>query len=116
MKKFIYLIVGALMITLLAEAWLAAQTSFATITGMLKDPSAAIVPGAAITATNEKTGVSRTTTTDPDGNYVVPSLLPSVYTITVELKGFKRAVRSGITLDVNQTLRVDITLEVCEVT
>ncbi|MEW5980007.1 MAG: carboxypeptidase regulatory-like domain-containing protein [Acidobacteriota bacterium] len=93
-----------------------AQTSFGKITGILRDTSGAVLPDANVTATNEKTGITRQVRTDSGGNYLIPSLPPSTYTVEAELKGFKKAVSSKIVLEVNQTLRVDLTLEVGEIT
>ncbi len=114
MKKVSSKIALALVLILLAAALLVAQTSFGTITGVLKDPSGATVPGATITVTNDNTGLSRKVNTGANGNYFVPSLLPGPYTITAELEGFKKAVSAANKLNVNQTCRVDMTLEIGE--
>src|SRR6266508_2187180 len=92
------------------------QTTFGTITGTVKDASGAVLPGASVVVTNQNTGATRQVTTDDTGRYLVPSVLPGVYTITSELTGFKKALVSGVTLEVNQTLRADLTLQVGEVT
>ncbi len=109
---------GILVATFLA-AWLCsspafAQTSFGTITGVVRDSTGAVLPDATITVTNENTGLTRQVTTDGSGNYLVSSLQPSVYTLSAELGGFKKGVASKVNLEVNQTLRVDMTLEVGE--
>src|SRR5437867_9673017 len=83
------------------------QTTFGTITGNVKDASGAVLPGASVVVTNQNTGAKRQVTTDDTGRYLVPSVLPGVYTIASELTGFKKGVVSGVTLEVNQTLRVD---------
>ncbi len=115
MKKASCLIAVALVVALLTAVPMPAQTSFGSITGLIRDSSGAVMPGVAITVTNDKTGTSRTATSDANGNYNVPSLLPAVYSVSAELKGFKKAVTTGATLEVNQTLRVDLTMEVGEV-
>ena len=56
-----------------------------------------------ITVTNEQTGLSRQATTDANGAYTVPSLPPAVYTVTAELKGFKKGVACKVNLEVQQT-------------
>ena len=93
-----------------------AQTTFGTITGTVKDTSGAVLPDAKIVVTNEGTNQSREVSTDKSGSYVVPSVLPGIYTISAELSGFKKAVQTGITLQVNQTMRSDFTLQVGEIT
>jgi hypothetical protein len=99
---------------LTSSAW-AAQTT-GTILGTVKDQNGAILPGAAMTATNELTNLTRTVTADAAGNYTLPLLPVGKYTMTAELSGFKRYVRTGIVLEVNQSARVDITLLVGAVT
>jgi hypothetical protein len=93
-----------------------AQTTFGTFTGTVTDSSGAVLPDAKVVVTNEGTNQSREVTTDKTGGYVVPSVLPGVYTISVELSGFKKALQSGITLQVNQTLRSDFIMQVGEIT
>src|SRR5262245_47160373 len=115
MKKGIAL-AAALMLLCFSSIRLVAQTTFGTITGVVRDSSGAVLPDATVSITNDKTGFSRQVTTDATGNYLVPSLLPATYTVTTELKGFKKAVNAGVNLLVNQTVRHDVTLEVGEVT
>src|SRR5438067_5318785 len=88
-----------------------AQT-FGQITGEVKDPSGAIVPGASVTATNSATNALRSTVTNESGIYSFPALVPGIYSLKVELPGFQPVVRSNIELQVQQTARVDFTLSV----
>jgi hypothetical protein len=89
-----------------------AQQETATITGEVKDASGAVVPRATITVTNVETNISLKSETNDQGIYIVPSLKPGLYSVTVEKAGFKKAIRSGITLQVNQFARIDLNLEV----
>jgi hypothetical protein len=89
----------------------AAQEITATITGIVKDQSGAIVPGATVTVRNVGTNVSNMMMTDQSGVYVFPLLPPGDYEVTVELTGFRKFVRSGLELHVNDRLRVDATLQ-----
>ena len=114
MKRIVALS-AALMLLFFAPSSGVAQTSFGTITGIIRDSSGAVLPDANITVTNEQTGLSRQATTDANGAYTVPSLPPAVYTVTAELKGFKKGVAANVNLEVQQTLRRDITLEVGEI-
>jgi hypothetical protein len=93
-----------------------AQQETATITGEVKDASGAVVPKASIIITNTETGVSLKSETNDSGVYTVPSLKPGLYSVTVEKAGFKKFVRSGITLQVNQFARIDVSLEVGDLT
>ena len=87
------------------------QAVNATLLGTVADSSGAAVASAKVTITEMKTGVSRTTTTNEDGNYQFPDLPPGQYEVSVEKEGFKRAVRSSIDVLVNSDVRVNIILQ-----
>src|SRR5262249_6366902 len=93
-----------------------AQVNTASIRGMIRDANGAAIAGVAITATNEATGVSLVTATNSEGIYAFPILNVGIYTVTAEHAGFKKAAHKGIELQVNQTVRVDLKLEVGQVT
>ncbi len=82
-----------------------------SIAGRVTDPAGASVAGAQARATQEGTGFSRTATTDTEGLYVIPSLQPATYTLTVEAKGFSTSKESAITLLADQTLTVNVGLK-----
>src|SRR5262245_5833870 len=82
------------------------------IAGIVKDPSGAVVPGAAVTVKNENTGATRQSVTDSSGFYSIVSLLPGTYTVTISQPGFKRMEVTGQVLQVASPGRVDVTLEV----
>jgi hypothetical protein len=98
-------------LAILLAASLTAQTT-AEITGRVVDPSKAAVPGATVTALNIDKQTERTTTSNDQGFYTFNSLDTGAYQITVQLAGFKALTRTGIKLDVNQSLRLDFALEV----
>ena len=81
-----------------------------TITGEVRDSTGAIVPGVSVTVTNNATNATRTTSTNAVGLFDFPALPPGVYTVKSELDGFKTATRA-IELQVQQTARVDFTME-----
>jgi hypothetical protein len=87
----------------------------ASLTGHVGDPAGAVIPGANVRVRNQQTGQENTATTTEDGNYTVPSLLPGVYTVTVEAAGFKSAVTENLELHVNDKATLDVTLEVGQV-
>ena len=89
-----------------------AQTSTATILGVVKDTSGALVPGVSITVKHTESGLTRTVVSGERGGYNVPLLPVGAYEITTTMPGFKQAVRSGINLVVGQEAVVDLTLEV----
>jgi hypothetical protein len=86
--------------------------SFGQVTGLVTDPSGSIILGATITITNSQTNVARTTTTNSDGDYTFPALLPGVYSVEAEKTGFEKAVREGVDLQVEQIARIDFHLQI----
>ncbi len=106
--------VGALLLVL--TVFLSCSTAFSQgsagcILGAVTDQSGGAVVGATVTILDTARGTTRTLTTDQSGEYNAPNLLPSTYTVTAALQGFKTAERSGVILEVNQELRVDLTLQ-----
>jgi hypothetical protein len=95
---------------------LQAQTFQAQVTGTVRDSSGAVITGAKVTAKNLGTGVILTATSNETGNYTLTNLRPADYRITCEVKGFKRFEQSPVTLEVNQVLEVEITLQPGSVT
>jgi len=85
-----------------------------TITGEVRDPSGASVPNAAVTAANTATNAVRNTVSTDQGLYSFPGLVPGVYEVKVEVTGFRPSARR-LTLEVQQTARVDFKLEVGQV-
>lgn len=90
----------------------AAQTITATVTGVVRDQSGGVLPGASITVTSEDTGLVKTTVTSQEGRYTVPFLNPGTYTVRATLDGFAPATRAGVRLEVAQTAALDLTLGV----
>ena len=89
-----------------------AQLPTATVLGVLKDATGAVVPGAALTARNTDTGQTRNTISAEDGSYRFPALPVGRYEIRAEHPGFRSEVRGGLTLSVSQEAVVNFTLEV----
>ncbi len=113
-RLLLYLIgVGVL---LFCSLQVSAQGVFGTISGTILDSSRAVVPGATVTVTNVNTGTARTVITNEAGIYNATSLIPGVYKVEAEMPGFKKAIVSDISLDVNANSKVDIVLEVGEAT
>jgi len=82
----------------------------AAITGTVTDPSDAVVPGATVIVTQEGTGVTRSAVANASGQFSVPSLLPSDYTVSVEAAGFKKSVQR-FTLLADQIRELNVQLE-----
>src|SRR5262245_26338879 len=83
----------------------------ATLTGRVLDASGAPIANAKVRVTNAATAETRDSTTDSQGNYLVPLLNPAVYSVRAEAPGFKTAVKQGLELRVNQTATLDLQLE-----
>jgi hypothetical protein len=93
-----------------------AQAVTGTLLGNVTDASGAAVPGATVTATEMETNIARTTVTNETGNYIFSSLKNGRYNVEAELQGFRKIVRQNVKVDVNTTMRVDLTLEMGAVT
>lgn len=87
-----------------------------TISGIVRDPSGAVLPGVRIVATNRATGVTATVTTDAVGFYSLQALPVGNYDVQFSRQGFKTNVQSGLELKINDVLRIDVTLAVGDVT
>ncbi len=88
----------------------------ASISGTVTDPSGAVIAGATIVATNLDTAVAATRTTNAQGFYSFQELPLGKYSIEVKQPGFKSYVQTGIVLDVNAALVIDVTLQVGQAT
>ena len=112
-------------ITCIRRAWIAlavllalmalpafAQTDTGAIVGMVQDNTNARVPGATVDVTDTATGVTRTYTTNGEGEYEALQLIPGVYSVTVKHGGFATAVRKNITVNVQGRVQVDFELSV----
>ena len=106
----VVLILGATSFVTQVSNWHAQEVA-ATVVGMVKDASGAIMPKVKVTVTNVSTNVAHTTTSNDSGSYLVGALNPGEYRITAEAQGFKTEVINGIVLQVNQTARIDITMQ-----
>ncbi|MBI4907682.1 MAG: TonB-dependent receptor [Acidobacteria bacterium] len=80
------------------------------LSGLIRDPTDAAVPHASITVVSEDTGFRRSAESNGDGAYVVASLQPGLYKITVRKEGFRTVIQLGVKLDVAQPSRVDFIL------
>src|SRR5437867_13000273 len=91
-----------------------AQTQ-AGISGVIRDASSAVIPGVTVTVTNPATNFSRSVVSNEAGVYNFPVLQPGRYNIKVELPGFRTITQNDVELQVQQSARLDFTLQVGEV-
>src|SRR5258708_23986631 len=88
-----------------------AQSATATLRGTVVDQNGAVVPGANITVSNAATGLSRKTTTNDQGDFTVPLLQPSTYTVAAERDGFAPVRVSNVVLNVGDQKALTIQLK-----
>jgi hypothetical protein len=92
-----------------------AQSATGTLEGRITDATGAVVPQAKVTVKNARTNVQQELISNDAGVFVQPYLLPGEYSVQVEAKGFQRYSETGIRLNVQQTLRLEIQLQVGDV-
>lgn len=89
-----------------------AQDPRGSIAGTVSDSTGAIIPDAAVEVTNKAMGTRLSVKTNSAGLYTAPYLIPGIYQVTAELQGFKKYVRDGLEVRVNDRLQVDIRMEI----
>ncbi len=105
---------GALGIVCLLS-FIAQDASAAEILGLIWDATGSVLPEARITIANVETGVLRRTVSNGSGYYSIPALQPGVYSLTAQRDGFMVTTNGAVKLEVNQRLRMDVTLSVAQV-
>src|SRR5438552_9574955 len=111
MNRKLFLVFAGVALCAAALPLLAQEVS-AGITGRVTDPSGSAIVGASVTAKDLDRGTEWPTVTNQDGIYAFPRIPIGTYSLKVEAKGFKTAVQSGVTLEVNQRARIDIGMQV----
>jgi hypothetical protein len=101
----------SLILVTLTPAAIAAQTTFATITGTVTDSSGAVIRGAAVTATNVETSVATKTTTNDDGVYTVGQLREGPYLLSITAPGFREFIATDVVLVTRDLRRIDGVLQ-----
>src|SRR6266700_408216 len=104
------------LVWLLAAASSFGQTFYGSIVGSVTDASGAAVPQANVTVTNLATSDRRVAPSDNSGNYQFVNLVPGQYKLEIEKAGFRRSVREPITVEVQSAVRVDVGIQVGDVT
>jgi hypothetical protein len=97
-----------ILVAILACASMAfAQSTSASLTGTVDDPSKALIGGASITAINTQTGVTASSKTNNSGQYVLPGLDPGTYRVEVDKQGFKGIIEAGLVLHVQDVVQMN---------
>ncbi len=117
MKPFLPRFFSAMLLLALAATAVFGQSSSATssLSGVVLDPSGAVIPGADVNARNDAMGEEFKAVTADNGTFFIPSLPPGVYTVSVMLTGFKQAVVKDVNLYTGVTRTVRVTLEMGEI-
>jgi Carboxypeptidase regulatory-like domain/TonB dependent receptor/TonB-dependent Receptor Plug Domain len=99
-------------VLLLVAAAASAQQGTGELRGRVADAQNAVLPGVAVVAKNEATGMFRESVTGGDGSFFMSALTPGSYEVTAQLSGFKTYQRRGVRVEVGKTLAVDLELEI----
>jgi hypothetical protein len=103
------LLLGVVMQAVAATAL--AQVTTGSILGTVTDASGQVIPGATVVVSDLSKGTATSVQTDESGAFLVPFLVPGTYEVSIELQGFKKYVRQGVIVQVNDRARVDASLE-----
>jgi len=106
-------VISPIVLTLLVTTAAWAQVG-GSISGAVKDPSGAVIPGVAVTATNTTLGTVFNTITDGQGLYSFPKLPVARYEVTMQIDGFKPQKRTGLQVDADSAIQINVTLELGE--
>ena len=109
-RSILIAVIAAMTVTVLVGA-AAAQVAGATLSGTVADASGAVIPNATILIKNTATGVVRQVTTNANGFYIAPNLLPGSYSVSTEAKGFAQVVHREVTLRVGAEQELDLQLK-----
>ena len=109
------LLLAALSLALLLNTAFA-QSNFGSLRGQITDASGAAVPNATVKISDAGTGAQTTLMTNAEGFYAAPSLRPVVYRVTVEARGFKRALINEVKIDTAQDSTLNVALEAGQLT
>jgi hypothetical protein len=115
-KLLLGLTCAVLLLAVLASAPANAQVLYGSIVGTVEDPTGAVVPGATINLSNPATGLTREAKADAQGRYTLPNILPGSYDVKVASQGFRTSTRTGVEITINTVTRVDMKLEVGQMT
>src|SRR5712692_5659462 len=111
LPRFLVTLILVVALGHISSVLLYGQAVTGTLLGTVTDINNAVVPGATVTITDVNTNITRSAATNENGNYVFDNLALGKYSVQVERAGFKRVLKSGVDVSVNNTTRADIELE-----
>jgi len=106
------LVLSAALLTSFSAVPAFAQQGTAQISGRVTDEQSAVLPGVSLTITNEATGVFREVVTSGEGTYSASQLAPGIYRVTAKLTGFRNVARTGLVLQVGNTMTLNLAMAV----
>ncbi|HEY2861000.1 MAG TPA: TonB-dependent receptor [Terracidiphilus sp.] len=109
-RQFSWILLLACLLGMPAACW--SQSYFGTVTGVITDPTGAVIPAAKLTLTDLEKGYTFGATSDGAGRYLYRTVPPGVYSLTAEVKGFEKTVRTDIRVDVNVNATADLSLKI----
>src|SRR5262245_6554173 len=101
----------AFTLTALLAAPASAQVDTGAISGTVKDETGGVLPGATVTITHEGQGFTLSSVTREDGTYIFTPIRTGAYVVEIELSGFRKGIRRGITVSIQEQVRVDFSLQ-----
>src|SRR5438132_8885777 len=108
--RFLFTFLFALLLCAPVSLW--GQATGGRVRGTVSDPSGAVIPAIKVSLASEATRVTRDTQTNSNGDYAFLEVPVGTYTIESGATGFKKYVRKGITVELNQVVQIDIVLQV----
>ena len=106
-------VIAVAVVIALGNCWRApAQVLYGSLVGNVTDVNGAVVPDAAATATNQETGIAKTTKTDASGTYQFLDLQPGTYSLKIAVSGFKTYERRDLPVSANNVTRNDVGVEI----
>jgi hypothetical protein len=109
-QQFCWIVLLAFLLAMPATFF--GQAYFGSVTGVLTDPSGAVIPGAKLTLTDQEKGYTFNTTSDGEGRFLYRSVSPGTYTVTAEMPGFEKTVRTGISVDININATANLRMKI----
>src|ERR1700683_396150 len=110
MPRNAYWLLLAVLVLCTATAW--GQSQNGSLSGQVTDKTGAAIPQATVTLRAIDRNIPQTSATDSEGRYSFPNNPPGTYELTIDAKGFKTYVKTGIEIAVSQTVRADAQLDV----
>ena len=114
-RRVFFLVLAAILLVLI-PAVLFGQAYFGTVSGVLTDPTGAVIQGAKVTLLDLDKGYKFNAKSDSAGRYLFVSIPPGLYSVTAEMQGFEKTVRTRIRLNVTENATADLTLKIASAT